>query len=279
MIRGTSVNHGGRAPSLTAPNPEAQAAVLVRAYREAGIDPATVTAIEAHGTGTRLGDPVEVEGMKKAFAELYAAHGRPALSQPHIAIGSVKSNIGHLEAAAGAAGLIKMVLAMRHGLLPATVHFRELNPYLRLDGTPFYVNTGTQRWPGVLVNGRQVRRAGVSSFGFGGTNAHVVLESWDGLADEGRRSPLPGVPFAARAYWFDGRRTEQLETTEAVVHPNAVNPPTAGGSHRRVKVALAAVAAASPRRRFRRPPERLPAAEAANDPQAAESPASAQAAV
>jgi acyl transferase domain-containing protein/tryptophanase/pimeloyl-ACP methyl ester carboxylesterase/acyl carrier protein/SAM-dependent methyltransferase len=248
VIRGTAVNHGGRAPSLTAPSPEAQARVLVRAYREAGIDPATVTAIEAHGTGTRLGDPVEVEGMKKAFAELYAGYGRPAPDRPHIAIGSVKSNIGHLEAAAGAAGLIKMVLAMRHRQLPATVHFHELNPYLRLTGTPFYVNAEARPWAGIPDGGRLVRRAGVSSFGFGGTNAHVVIESWDGLADAGQRRPLPGEPFATRAYWFDGRadQPETTKVTEAVVQPSANSIPESGGRHRGAKVVLAPVAAAGP---------------------------------
>jgi 3-oxoacyl-(acyl-carrier-protein) synthase/tryptophanase/pimeloyl-ACP methyl ester carboxylesterase/acyl carrier protein/NAD(P)-dependent dehydrogenase (short-subunit alcohol dehydrogenase family) len=177
VVRGTAVNHCGRSASLTAPNPEAQADVLVRAHREAGADPATVTYIEAHGTGTRLGDPIEIEGLKKAFSRLYEEWGRPMPRTPHIGIGSVKTNIGHLEAAAGIAGVLKVLLAMEHGELPATLHRREVNPYLRLDGTPFHLVDAALSWPVTPgPDGRPIRRAGVSSFGFGGSNAHVVLE-------------------------------------------------------------------------------------------------------
>ncbi|MFD7275463.1 SDR family NAD(P)-dependent oxidoreductase [Streptomyces sp. NPDC059862] len=170
VVRGTAVNHGGRAASLTAPNPEAQAQVLIRAYRDAGVDPRDVSAIEAHGTGTRLGDPVEVEGLKKAFAALYEEQGLPAPAAPHVALGSVKTNIGHLEAAAGIAGLLKTVLAMEHEVLPPSIHFTDPNPHLRLDGSPFHINDRARPWTGDRI-------AGVSSFGFGGTNAHVVLAS------------------------------------------------------------------------------------------------------
>ncbi|WP_433498361.1 SDR family NAD(P)-dependent oxidoreductase [Sphaerimonospora sp. CA-214678] len=197
VVRGTAVNHGGRSASLTAPNPEAQARVVAQAHRAAGIDPSTITAIEAHGTGTRLGDMVEIEGLKKAFAALYAEHGLPSPERPHIAVGSVKSNIGHLEAAAGIAGVLKMLLALRHGVLPPTIHFTEPGPYLRLDGTPFYINDRARPWTGPR------RRAGVSSFGFGGANAHVVLEEWTG--PQARRAPLPGVRFDPRPHWFDDR--------------------------------------------------------------------------
>ncbi|SDD61903.1 SDR family NAD(P)-dependent oxidoreductase [Actinokineospora iranica] len=177
VVRGSAVNHGGRGTSLTAPNPEAQARVLVRAHRDAGVDPDTVTYIEAHGTGTRLGDPIEAEGLKKAFTTLYADRGRPLPDRPHIALGTVKTNIGHLEAAAGIAGVLKVVLAMRHRELPATLHYREPNPFLRLDSTPIAVNDRRRPWTPVLDEGAPVLRAGVSSFGFGGTNAHLVLEN------------------------------------------------------------------------------------------------------
>jgi 3-oxoacyl-(acyl-carrier-protein) synthase/tryptophanase/pimeloyl-ACP methyl ester carboxylesterase/acyl carrier protein len=180
VILGSAVNHGGRSTSLTAPNPQAQARVLVDAYRTAKVDPATVTYLEAHGTGTRLGDPVEIEGMKKAFAELYADLDRPPPERPHVAVASVKTNIGHLEPAAGIAGLLKVLLCMRHGQLPPSIHFERPNPYLRLDRTPFFVNDRLRPWDGVPgPQGSPVRRAGVSSFGFGGTNAHVVLESYE----------------------------------------------------------------------------------------------------
>ncbi len=210
VVRGSAVNHGGRAASLTAPNPEAQAQVLIRAYREAGVDPRQVSAVEAHGTGTRLGDPVEAEGLKKAFAALYEEAGLPPATVPHIALGSVKTNIGHLEAAAGVAGLLKTVLAMRHELLPPSIHFTHPNPYLRLDGTPFYVNDRARPWTGDRI-------AGVSSFGFGGTNAHVVLGSHHrAAAATGAGEPQLLVlsarsPQALRAYAAD--MADALEQT------------------------------------------------------------------
>jgi acyl transferase domain-containing protein/pimeloyl-ACP methyl ester carboxylesterase/tryptophanase/NAD(P)-dependent dehydrogenase (short-subunit alcohol dehydrogenase family) len=178
VIRASAVNHGGRTPSLTAPSPEAQAAVLTQAYRRAGVDPRTVTYVEAHGTGTRLGDPIEIEGLKKAFAGLYAEAGVTDPPTPHLAIGAVKANIGHLEAAAGMAGLLKVLLCMRHRALPGNPHLSEPNPYLRLDGTPFRLLQNTEPWLGAADGERTVWRAGVSSFGFGGSNAHVVLEAY-----------------------------------------------------------------------------------------------------
>ncbi|MEU8367268.1 SDR family NAD(P)-dependent oxidoreductase [Micromonospora tulbaghiae] len=171
VIRGSAVNHAGRGPSLTAPNPQAQAQVVSRAYRAGGVDPADVSYIEAHGTGTRLGDPIEIEGLKKAFEGVDAT----------IAVGTVKTNIGHLEAAAGIAGLLKVLLSLRHGRLPRTLHQHRRNPYLRLDGTPFTVLDRDVPWTGDRV-------AGVSSFGFGGTNAHVVVQSPPPLP----ASPAPG---------------------------------------------------------------------------------------
>ncbi|MFJ6956520.1 beta-ketoacyl [acyl carrier protein] synthase domain-containing protein, partial [Micromonospora aurantiaca (nom. illeg.)] len=168
VIRGSAVNHAGRGPSLTAPNPQAQAQVVSRAYRAGGVDPASVSYIEAHGTGTRLGDPIEIEGLKKAFEGVDAT----------IAVGTVKTNIGHLEAAAGIAGLLKVLLSLRHERLPRTLHQHRRNPYLRLDGTPFTVLDHDVPWTGDRV-------AGVSSFGFGGTNAHVVVQS---------PPPLPASP-------------------------------------------------------------------------------------
>ncbi len=180
VIRASAENHGGHAASLTAPNPKAQAELLRSAYRAAGFDPRTVGYIEAHGTGTPLGDPIEVEALSAAFADLVQeAEGRfGAGVAPSCGIGSVKSNIGHLELAAGIAGLIKVLLQIRHGTLPATLHCDRLNPYLKLEGSPFFVVREAQEWPRARdASGRELpRRAGVSSFGFGGSNAHVVLE-------------------------------------------------------------------------------------------------------
>ncbi|MGW2157707.1 SDR family NAD(P)-dependent oxidoreductase [Nonomuraea sp. NPDC001699] len=198
VIRGSAVNHGGRASSLTAPNPEAQARVLVDAYRKADVDPSRVTYIEAHGTGTRLGDPIEIEGMKKAFARLYADRGRPAPDVPHVALATVKTNIGHLEAAAGIAGLLKVLLCMRHGALPPSIHYERPNPYVRLEGSPFTINTRLTPWDGAD------RVAGVSSFGFGGTNAHVVLEAY--------RQPIPAETAGEpRVLVLSAGRREALE--------------------------------------------------------------------
>ena len=118
--------------------------------------------------------------MKKAFAELYAEWDRPPAERPHIAVASLKTNIGHLEAAAGIAGLLKVLLSMRYGELPPSLHFDRPNPYLRLDGTPFFINDRLRKWEGVgEPGGEVVRRAGLSSFGFGGTNAHIVLEAYE----------------------------------------------------------------------------------------------------
>ncbi|NUT44685.1 MAG: aminotransferase class I/II-fold pyridoxal phosphate-dependent enzyme, partial [Thermoactinospora sp.] len=205
VIKGSAVNHGGRASSLTAPNPEAQARVLVDAYRKAGTDPATVTYLEAHGTGTRLGDPIEIEGLKKAFAELYTDWDRPAPGEPHVAVTSVKTNIGHLEAAAGIAGLLKVLLCMKYGQLPATLHYDQPNPYLRLEGTPFFINDRLRSWDGVPGDdGAPVRRAGVSSFGFGGTNAHVVLEAYEQPAPASEDGPQVLVLSARTPEALDG---------------------------------------------------------------------------
>ncbi|MFC5743665.1 SDR family NAD(P)-dependent oxidoreductase, partial [Dyella tabacisoli] len=180
LVRGTAENHGGRANSLTAPNPKAQAAVVRRAHQQAGIDPRSVTYIEAHGTGTPLGDPVEINGLKAAFKELYAATGDSEVTSVHCGLGSVKTNIGHLELAAGVAGVIKVLLQMKHQTLVKSLHSDSLNPYIDLDGSPFYVVQEAREWMAVRDARGQVlpRRAGVSSFGFGGVNAHVVLEEY-----------------------------------------------------------------------------------------------------
>lgn len=173
VIRSSSVNHGGKAISLTAPNVKAQSELLINAYSKANINPESISYIETHGTGTPLGDPVEIDGLKQAFNTLL-----PSKYQEHqIGIGSVKTNIGHLEPAAGIAGVIKLILSMKHETLPGLVHFNELNPYIQLEKTPFRIIEKTQKWHRIESQTGQIPlRAGVSSFGFGGTNAHVVLE-------------------------------------------------------------------------------------------------------
>ncbi|MBO1582982.1 SDR family NAD(P)-dependent oxidoreductase [Bacillus sp. XF8] len=180
VIKGTAVNHGGRANSLTAPNPKAQRDLLINAYQKADIDPRTVTYIEAHGTGTELGDPIEINGLKAAFANLYAATGEPTLKGTHCGLGSVKSNIGHLELAAGIAGVIKLLLQLKHKKLVKSLYSDVLNPYIQLEDSPFYIVQSNQEWAAIKdQEGNDLpRRAGVSSFGFGGVNAHVVIEEY-----------------------------------------------------------------------------------------------------
>ncbi|MDY8047558.1 SDR family NAD(P)-dependent oxidoreductase [Paenibacillus polymyxa] len=180
VIRGTAVNHGGRANSLTAPNPRAQADVLVNAYTKAGIDPRTVSYIEAHGTGTELGDPIEINGLKAAFKELYENTEGPGITESHCGLGSVKTNIGHLELASGIAGVIKVLLQLKHKKLVKSLHCDAINPYIKLEGSPFYIVQEAQEWkPQRDTRGENIpRRAGVSSFGFGGANAHLVIEEY-----------------------------------------------------------------------------------------------------
>ncbi|UXY16137.1 SDR family NAD(P)-dependent oxidoreductase [Chitiniphilus purpureus] len=180
VVRATAENHGGRVTMLTAPNPKAQAELLLEAYDKAQIDPATVGYIECHGTGTSLGDPIEIQALKKSFSDLYRKHGRAAPTVPHCGLSSVKTNIGHLEPAAGIASLLKVLLAIKHRQIPALLHFETLNPYIDLEGSPFYIAARTTAWAApVGADGAPLpRRAGVSSFGWGGANAHVVLEEY-----------------------------------------------------------------------------------------------------
>jgi acyl transferase domain-containing protein len=165
VIRGSAINNdGSRKASFTAPGVVGQSQVVADALASAQVEPETISYIETHGTATALGDSIEIQALTKGFS---------SSERGFCALGSVKANIGHLDAAAGIAGLIKAVLAMRHRQLPPMVHFEAPNPDINFDATPFYVNRRLCDWT-VPDQGR--RRAGVSSFGFGGTNAHVVLE-------------------------------------------------------------------------------------------------------
>jgi acyl transferase domain-containing protein/acyl carrier protein len=169
VIRGSATNNDGAAKaSYTAPGVEGQTAVLLEAMAVAGVDAASLSYIEAHGTATELGDAIELLALRNAFGAAGGEHGRGR----RCAIGSVKTNVGHLETAAGIAGLIKTVLALEHRQLPPSLHFERPNPKIDFAGSPFYVNTRLAEWPA----GEGPRRAGVSSFGIGSTNAHVLLE-------------------------------------------------------------------------------------------------------
>ncbi|HEV8638526.1 MAG TPA: beta-ketoacyl synthase N-terminal-like domain-containing protein [Chloroflexota bacterium] len=181
VIRGTAINNDGAVKvGFTAPSVEGQSAVIAEALAVAGVEPATIGYVEAHGTGTPLGDPIEVAALGQVFGQ------RPP-GAPHCAIGAVKTNIGHLDAAAGVAGLIKTTLALEHGMLPPSLNFRRPNPQAGLAGGPFSVNAELTPW-----RSEGPRRAGLSSFGIGGTNAHAVLEEAPpaGAADPGRPRQL-----------------------------------------------------------------------------------------
>ena len=164
VIRGSAVNQDGRSGGFTAPSELAQAALIRKALAAAGTQPDQISYIEAHGTGTTLGDPIEAHALAAAFA------GRPA-DHP-LVVGSVKTNIGHLEAAAGLASIIKVVLALQHRRIPRHLHFTTLNPHIELDGFPLEVAARARDWSPAAGP----RIAGVSSFGFSGTNAHIVIE-------------------------------------------------------------------------------------------------------
>jgi acyl transferase domain-containing protein/acyl carrier protein len=165
IIRGSAINQDGRSTGFTAPNVLAQQALLRQALASAKVEPTSIGYVEAHGTGTPLGDPIEVEALIDVL-------GKPREDGSRCALASVKTNLGHLEAAAGVAGLMKAVLALQHEAIPKHLNFSRLNPRIQLEGTPFFVPTEQQPW----TRGETPRRAGVSSFGMSGTNAHVILE-------------------------------------------------------------------------------------------------------
>ncbi|MEM9455615.1 MAG: thioester reductase domain-containing protein [Myxococcota bacterium] len=175
VIKGSAINNDGNIKvSFTAPRVDGQVDVIRAAHLVAGVEPATIGYVEAHGTGTPMGDPIEVAALNQAFG---------SLPRGTCALGSIKTNIGHLNTAAGIAGLIKAVLAVSHGQIPPSLGFRRANPAIDFDDGPFYVAERGQAWP----SGSAPRRAGVSSFGIGGTNAHVVVEQ--APASRGRSAP------------------------------------------------------------------------------------------
>ncbi|WP_123057284.1 amino acid adenylation domain-containing protein, partial [Desulfocucumis palustris] len=176
VIKGVSVNHGGKTNGYTVPNPAAQSNLILEALEKAEIDPRTISYVEAHGTGTSLGDPIEIAGLSKSFNACSS-------EKQYCPIGSVKSNIGHLEAAAGVAGLAKVLLQMKHKQLVPSLHAKQPNPNINFDKTPFFVQYELTQWnqPVIEINGQSrsyPRRASISSFGAGGANAHVIIEEY-----------------------------------------------------------------------------------------------------
>ncbi len=183
LIRGSAVNQDGATNGITAPNALSQMDVVRAALQNAGVRPEEISFVETHGTGTILGDPIEIEALT-------ATIGQPRPNGPACVLGSTKTNIGHLEGAAGIAGLIKTVLCLQHGEIPPHLHFTRLNPHLTLANTRFEIHPNGCAWP----RGVAQRIAGVSSFGFGGTNAHVVVQGAHG--DKKEKEPNPEAPSA-----------------------------------------------------------------------------------
>jgi len=212
VIKGSAVNHCGKTHTLSYPSPDAQADVIVDAHRRAGVPISSVNFVELHGTGTAKGDPIEFEGLRQAFARLSEEQGI-ALEDAYCGLSSAKTNIGHLEAAAGMAGVAKVLLAFQHRRLPGFHDFRTLNSRVKIEGTPFYILDDTRPWPRRGENAPL--RAGVSSFGFGGTNAHLVLEEPPVAAAPTKRArkaaPSPQlIVLSAKTAGALGRRREDL---------------------------------------------------------------------
>ena len=200
VIKGSAINNDGSLKvGFTAPSVEGQAEVVATALSRAGVDIRTISYIEAHGAATKLGDPIEVSALTKAFRTGTKAKG-------FCAIGSVKSNVGHLDKAAGVTGLIKAALALKHQLIPPSLNFESPNPEIDFENSPFYVNTKLSKWES---NGHP-RRAGVNSLGMGGTNAHVVLEEAPAKAPSGESKPYQMLVLSAKTDSALERMTENL---------------------------------------------------------------------
>ncbi len=219
VIKGSAVNHVGTVSGISVPSPVAQADLIEECLDKAGIDPRTVSYIEAHGTGTSLGDPIEVQGLVKAFRQY-------TQDKQFCSIGSVKSNIGHAESVAGISGLSKVALRLHHKTLVPSLHSEELNPYLDFEQSPFYVQHHTEEWrrPSVKENGNETvypRRAGISSFRATGSNVHLILEEFipeesHGTAYEPAEEQTFIFPVSARN---EERLKEYVAKLSAFIHP------------------------------------------------------------
>jgi acyl transferase domain-containing protein len=194
VILGSAVNNDGHTMGLTVPSLEGQKEVIHHAIKASIINPDSISYLEAHGTGTSLGDPIEI----KAATQVYREYTQDS---QYCAVGSVKSNMGHLLLAAGIASFVKVVLALQNRLIPATLHCEKPHPRFKFESSPFYPVTKAQEW----IPRQGVRRAGISSFGFGGTNCHLILEEFSHLKNADyirKKEALPMRHFNKRRYWL-----------------------------------------------------------------------------
>lgn len=206
VIKGSATNHGGKTNGYTVPNPNAQASMIKATLQSAGVDARKISYIEAHGTGTSLGDPIEITALTKAFEEHTS-------EKQYCAIGSVKSNIGHLESAAGIAGVTKVLLQMKHGKLAPSLHSQILNPNIDFGKTPFKVQQECEEWKRPVIENDGVKKeypriAGVSAFGAGGSNAHLVIEEYIPEPAEAKVTVTAGNPAVII---LSGRGEEKLK--------------------------------------------------------------------
>ncbi|GAV15983.1 SDR family NAD(P)-dependent oxidoreductase [Paenibacillus sp. chi10] len=214
VIKGSAVNQDGSSIGLTAPNAAAQEQVILRAWKEAGIDPAQLSYVEAHGSGTPLGDPIEVAGLTNAFAHFTDR-------KQFCGVGSVKTNLGHLGNSAGIAGFVKSVLALQHKKLPASLHFQRPNRKINFKGSPLYVVDELTDWP---AQDDSPRRSGINSFGLSGTNCHIVLEEAPLARSTSGRSIASGgvLPLSAKSSWSLQRLVESYD--ELLSEPREIDP-------------------------------------------------------
>lgn len=220
VVKSSSINHGGKTSGFTVPNPNRQGALIKDAIARSGINPRHISYVEAHGTGTSLGDPIEISGLTKAFDQAEARY---------CAIGSVKSNIGHAEAAAGVAGITKILLQLKHRMLAPSLHSNTLNPYAKIDQSPFYVLQGLEEWQRPMqkdsISGKVTelpRIAGLSSFGAGGANAHFIIEEYPFEADPRNYSTRASGPVLVM---LSAKREDSLEKMVAQLRDFIVREP------------------------------------------------------
>ncbi|MCP5006763.1 MAG: hypothetical protein GY941_22890, partial [Planctomycetes bacterium] len=211
IIEGSAINHGGKTNGYTVPNPKAQRGAIERALSESGVDPRLISYIEAHGTGTKLGDPIEIAALSQVF-------GTYTQDKGFCRIGSAKSNIGHCEGAAGIGGLTKVLLQMKYGKIVPSLHSSTLNPNIDFENTPFVVNQKLSNWGCPVVEGLAIPRiAGISSFGAGGSNAHLIVKEYQDPQRETSVSiTVSGLPVIVP---LSARTKEQLlESARNILH-------------------------------------------------------------